>query len=143
MSNHPVGTLDEQAATVMHEFGHNLKLRHRGNFDLPNCEPNYFSVMNYAFQFSNWVSNRPLDYSRSALATLDIELLNERKWCWSEYPAGSDDCLRPSNPGRGLVPPPLQASQLTLISMASLTRIPYLRVSMCKEMAAMERDRQY
>ena len=123
VSNHPVGTLDEQAATVMHEFGHNLKLRHSGNFDLPICEPNYFSVMNYVFQFSNWVSNRPLDYSRSALATLDIELLNERKWCWSEYPAGSDDCLRPSNPGRGLVPPPLQASQLTLISMASLIRI--------------------
>lgn len=104
VSNHPVGTLDEQAATVMHEFGHNLKLRHSGNFDLPNCEPNYFSVMNYAFQFSNWVSNRPLDYSRSALATLDIELLNERNGVGQSTPPGLTTVYGPATPGRGLVP---------------------------------------
>ena len=119
VSNHPVGTLDEQAATVMHEFGHNLKLRHSGNFDLPNCEPNYFSVMNHAFQFSNWVSNRPLDYSRSALATLDIEHLNERNGVGQSPPPGLTTVYGPATPGRDLSPP----SQLTLISMASLIRI--------------------
>jgi len=39
------------ANTVMHEVGHNLGLRHGGQFDLPNYKPNYNSVMNYRFQF--------------------------------------------------------------------------------------------
>ena len=60
----------------MHELGHNLSLEHGGG-DATNCKPNYLSIMNYLFQFSNFVSGRPLDYSRSALATLNKETLNE------------------------------------------------------------------
>ena len=37
---------NEQAATFMHELGHNLGLRHGGNED-KNYKPNYLSVMNY------------------------------------------------------------------------------------------------
>ena len=103
-TNHPVGTLDEQAGTVMHGFGHNLNLRHSGNSDSPNCEPNYFSVMNYAFQFSNWVSNRPLDYSRSALPTLDKDPLNEASGVGQSTPSGLTTVYGPAIPGRGPVP---------------------------------------
>lgn len=39
------------ANTIMHEVGHNLGLRHGGQFDLPNYKPNYNSVMNYRYQF--------------------------------------------------------------------------------------------
>ena len=38
-----------QAGTIMHEFGHNLGLRHGGNEDV-NYKPNYYSVMNYMYQ---------------------------------------------------------------------------------------------
>lgn len=40
-----------QAATLMHEFGHNLGLRHGGNEDA-NYKPNHYSVMNYMYQFA-------------------------------------------------------------------------------------------
>ena len=40
-----------QAATIMHEFGHNLGLRHGGNED-QNYKPNYYSIMNYMYQLS-------------------------------------------------------------------------------------------
>lgn len=53
----------EQSGTLMHEFGHNLGLRHGGNED-DNCKPNYQSVMNYSYQTA---ARAPLDYSRGAL----------------------------------------------------------------------------
>ncbi len=37
----------KQAAVIMHEFGHNLNLRHNGNKNLPKGSPVYYSVMNY------------------------------------------------------------------------------------------------
>jgi len=40
--------INVQASTVMHEFGHNLGLRHGGNDDI-NYKPNYWSVMNYLY----------------------------------------------------------------------------------------------
>ena len=40
-----------QASTLMHEFGHNLGLRHGGNED-SNYKPNHYSVMNYMYQFA-------------------------------------------------------------------------------------------
>ncbi|HEY8609288.1 MAG TPA: hypothetical protein VIM12_19390 [Noviherbaspirillum sp.] len=40
-----------QASTLMHEFGHNLGLRHGGNEDI-NYKPNHYSVMNYMYQFA-------------------------------------------------------------------------------------------
>lgn len=40
-----------QASTLMHEFGHNLGLRH-GGVDDSNYKPNHYSVMNYMYQFA-------------------------------------------------------------------------------------------
>ncbi len=37
------------AGTIMHEFGHNLNLRHGGN-ENKNYKPNYVSIMNYLYQ---------------------------------------------------------------------------------------------
>jgi hypothetical protein len=61
-----VGSRQEQAGTFMHELGHNLGLRH-GGVDNVNCKPQHLSVMNYAYQFPNIVSTRPLSYSSAAL----------------------------------------------------------------------------
>lgn len=38
-----------QAATIFHELGHNLGLKHGGNVDM-NYKPNYMSTMNYSYQ---------------------------------------------------------------------------------------------
>jgi hypothetical protein len=43
--------INSQAATFMHEFGHNLGLRH-GGFENINYKPNYWSVMNYTYQLN-------------------------------------------------------------------------------------------
>jgi hypothetical protein len=82
---------DTQAATFMHEFGHTLGLRHGGG-DNYNCKPNYFSIMNYLYQFENsgWTwkmpgiadgqvrrADRPLNYSREALNPLVKTALSE------------------------------------------------------------------
>ena len=40
--------INYQAATLMHELGHNLGLRHGGSDDI-NRKPNYVSVMNYLY----------------------------------------------------------------------------------------------
>ena len=61
-----VGSRQEQAGTFMHELGHNLGLRH-GGVDNVNCKPQHLSVMNYAYQFPNIVSTRPLSYSSALL----------------------------------------------------------------------------
>lgn len=66
-----VGTELEQAGTLMHELGHNLGLRHGGGDDI-NYKPNYFSVMNYAFQLRGIIRDGVegvLDFSRSAQPT--------------------------------------------------------------------------
>ena len=74
-----VGSINEQAGTLMHELGHNLGLRHGGD-DHGNYKPNYLSIMNYSFQ------NRGLriggtdghfDYSRFLLPNLNESALNE------------------------------------------------------------------
>ena len=68
-------TIPEQAGTFMHELGHNLGLDH-GGVDNVNHKPNYFSVMNYEWQFGI-APARNFDYSRSALPTLDETALSE------------------------------------------------------------------
>lgn len=68
--------------TMMHEFGHNLGLRHGGNQDL-NYKPNYNSVMNYRYQFPgadgncNAVGDSILDYSHGVNITLNENALLE------------------------------------------------------------------
>jgi hypothetical protein len=68
VNGHNVGTTDQQAGTLLHEFGHTLGLRHGGG-DNVNCKPNYESVMSYTRQFSS-PANRVLDYSRDVLGVL-------------------------------------------------------------------------
>ena len=74
-----VGTVNEQAGTLMHELGHNLGLQHGGG-DSVNYKPNYLSVMSYAFQINGLIKNGvggTFDYSRSALANLNELSLSE------------------------------------------------------------------
>jgi hypothetical protein len=61
-----IGSIDEQAGTLMHELGHNLNLRHGGNVDM-NCKANYQSIMTYSRQMPYYFDQgHPwiLDYSR-------------------------------------------------------------------------------
>lgn len=78
-SGHAVGSTTYKAATFMHELGHNLNLKHAGTVDLPNCKPNYLSVMNYLFQFPTHLTgaNWPMDYSHNLLSSLPENNLNE------------------------------------------------------------------
>ena len=77
-----VGTVNQQAGTLMHEFGHTLGLQHGGNDGLNN-KPNYLSVMNYTFQPCSLVPNVAFgipggcDYSRITLAPLNENSLDE------------------------------------------------------------------
>jgi hypothetical protein len=68
-----IGSIDEQAGTLMHELGHNLNLRHGGSSDM-NCKANYQSVMTYSRQMPYYFNQgHPwiLDYSRLHLENLD------------------------------------------------------------------------
>ncbi|MEU9078681.1 hypothetical protein [Kitasatospora sp. NPDC048538] len=77
-----VGDLDQQAGTFMHELGHNLGLKHAGNADTPNHQPQYFSVMNYSYQLgglSIGTTSGVMDYSRQ-VGSLNEPSLNERQF---------------------------------------------------------------
>jgi hypothetical protein len=65
-----------EESLFMHELGHNLGLRHGGGDDA-RCKPNYLSIMSYALLWPQFDQARPLDYSRSALGTLDESSLSE------------------------------------------------------------------
>jgi hypothetical protein len=84
---HTVGSLEQQQGTFMHEFGHNLNLRHGGGDNINN-KPNYLSVMNYLFQMSSTVANRPLDYSRCVVAALNENSLGEPAGIGRSCPPG-------------------------------------------------------
>lgn len=74
-----IGTTQEQAGTFMHEFGHNIGLRHGGN-NHANYKPNFLSVMNYFFQTRGLRFNSAdgrFDYSRTVNRTLIESALNE------------------------------------------------------------------
>jgi uncharacterized repeat protein (TIGR01451 family) len=88
-----VGTVQEQAGTLMHEFGHNLGLCHGGELDSPtftqcnlNRKPNYISIMSYRYQLSGIPPTDPdgigpltarVDYSPADLVDLNETNLNE------------------------------------------------------------------
>lgn len=68
--------------TIMHELGHNLKLRHGGD-ENRNFKPNYNSIMNYWYQFcgtdidDDVIPDDALDYSRDNNIDLNESSLNE------------------------------------------------------------------
>jgi Metallo-peptidase family M12 len=91
-----VGTDFQQASTLMHELGHNFGLRHgptyvsNGLLTVQNCQPNYESVMNYAFQVHGLTvkslnvpvggfqpNDSVIDYSREVLPGVNETTLNE------------------------------------------------------------------
>lgn len=80
-----VGTVQEQAGTLLHEFGHNLNLDHGGG-DASNFKPNYVSIMSYTFQTRGIGPTDPdgtgpltarVDLSSADLVDLNENNLNE------------------------------------------------------------------
>jgi hypothetical protein len=78
-----VGTIQQQAGTLMHEFGHNLGLFHGGN-ENRNFKPNYPSIMNYYFQLgglavtdAGTLTKGALDFSHGALPAVNENALDE------------------------------------------------------------------
>jgi uncharacterized protein DUF4114 len=93
LADGPVGSIQEQAGTIMHELGHNFDLHHGGGpacTPLPDCvltmdsldhKPNYLSVMDYMYQLTGIPCDSGcgtavsptgrVDYSSSALSAID------------------------------------------------------------------------
>jgi hypothetical protein len=76
LDDEDVGTVMEQAGTLMHELGHNLGLPH-GGLDAVNHKPNYLSIMNYSFQMTGIPPSGRLNYSYQILPSLDEDFLDE------------------------------------------------------------------
>jgi len=76
LDDEDVGTVMDQAGTLMHELGHNLNLRHGGGDDT-GYKPNYLSVMNYFFQRIGIPPTDRLDYSHDDLPDLNENSLDE------------------------------------------------------------------
>ena len=74
------GTWQAQAGTLMHELGHLFGLSHAGKDRLPNCKPNYQSVMNYQYQtrlLTGADNKGHVNYSSGLLLQLDELHLSE------------------------------------------------------------------
>ncbi len=57
-----VGTVLQQAGTLMHELGHNLDLHHGGWNNTPICMPDYPSVMNYLYQVAGLTDSKGVEH---------------------------------------------------------------------------------
>ena len=77
------GSVLVQAGTLMHELGHNLGLYHAGAFKVPNCMPNYPSVMNYLYQtrgLTDSTGAEHIDFSYGLLGQLNENSLSEKNF---------------------------------------------------------------
>lgn len=75
----PGGTIQQQAGTLMHEFGHNMGLRHGGN-ENENYKPNYLSIMSYNYQLVGLTVDGTagvVDYSRVQIASVNEASVRE------------------------------------------------------------------
>lgn len=76
----PNPCFDSNGSAVLfaHELGHTLNLRHGGDTDT-NCKPNYYSIMNYAFQqdFSTLSGMSPFSNNSLSAPTLNPLQINE------------------------------------------------------------------
>ena len=109
-ANDQVGSVLLQAATLMHELGHNLNLSHAGWSTGPNCMPNYPSVMSYLYQtrgLTDVNGVEQIDYSYGKLAGL-----NENSLSASESLGSLQYRLRFYGPLNPLLNSPGQASQV-------------------------------
>lgn len=119
-----VGTVSEQAGTFMHELGHNLNLEHGGNSNV-NHKPQYFSVMNYAYQMglTSGTTTGSMDLSRQNTA-LDESSLDERS-----YPTSSGNydlkhyCANPGG-GGAYVTVPSSDKQVDWNCDGEISRLP-------------------
>jgi hypothetical protein len=91
---HPVGSRDDKEAVILHEFGHNLGLRHGGDV-ATNCKPNYMSVLSYSKTFSLPDSTRRIDYSQSQLNELNEQSLYENVGITASTPPGQNAVFGP------------------------------------------------
>ncbi len=90
-----------QAATIMHEFGHNLGLNHGGN-ESENYKPNYLSIMNYLYTLrclGPTTGANAADRYRQNLGFGTLALVNDETTtnCAMDYSDGSSSNLDESH----------------------------------------------
>jgi len=91
--------INAQAATFMHELGHNLGLMH-GGFETNNYKPNYYSIMNYMYSFPGLSANPAGTQAanRFYLANRNYTKANALNICnIDNSPCGSDFIMDYSN----------------------------------------------
>lgn len=109
---HPNGNTKQMAASLMHELGHNLDLKHGGSSNTPFCKPNYFSVMNHLYEFAGIVVEPIIGYSYTNGRDDTDHLLNETGVNGLHEPHGIVNGDNPAFKGvvGRLSPPPPPAS---------------------------------
>ena len=70
-------TATQERGLFLHEFGHNLGLRHGGADDI-NYKPNYFSVLNYLFALTGLPPDNRTDFSTTLEQSIDETLVGDR-----------------------------------------------------------------
>lgn len=106
------GTVQQQTSTIIHELGHNLHLNHGGSeTNTQNCKPQYLSVMNYLYQFRNFVNDRPLDLSHDSNVNLNEASPDENVGLNASVPPGLTAAYGPFN-----LPAPLNGQRTVTLN---------------------------